>query len=479
MNYRHTSHSKYSRRNSARTRHKVHRVIRFFLFVCSCVLAFYGIRLAIDLNRHGNTFYQGVWVDGVQLTGYSKQQAYDTLSAMANERLNGHRITLSFEGQTWQITPSQIGASQDVADEVEQAWSMGREGNWLERQDVIRRLRSEPVSMVSQLEYDDAALTAFAQSVKEAVDRPMVEATVSMDVEAQKLSVSGEQVGYDLDAEALKQQLIEAMEVGQEEPIVLTPRVIEPERTAQELEQSTVLLASVSTPLKGESNRTKNVRLALSNFNGYTAKAGAEVSFNQVVGKRTKARGYKRAPEYTSTGTSEGIGGGVCQASTTLYNAVIGAGLDVRKRSPHSYTVSYVKPSLDAAVTNTSSKDLVFINNTSATLYFFTEVTSKKATVWVYGKPVDDNLTIEIVSEVTVKGIKPTRPQITYDETKPVGYRELVFGGKDGLKSVAYRIYYDKQTGEEVHRQQLSSDYYEPMQEKYILGSMEEEGLTE
>ena len=95
-------------------------------------------------------------------------------------------------------------------------------------------------------------------------------------------------------------------------------------------------------------------------------------------------RGYEKATEYAGNGTQQNWGGGVCQASTTLYNALLLAGMEIIERSPHSMTVTYVQPSLDAAVVD-GGKDLVFRNDTDSAIYIYTSVTKEWATLTIYG----------------------------------------------------------------------------------------------
>ena len=109
------------------------------------------------------------------------------------------------------------------------------------------------------------------------------------------------------------------------------------------------------------SNRKTNVRVALSRFNGLKVDPGETVSFNAVALERTEANGYKEAIEYSEGESTTGIGGGTCQASTTLYGALLQAGVTIIERHNHSMTVGYVDPSMDAAVTDSGSKDLRWV----------------------------------------------------------------------------------------------------------------------
>ena len=260
--------------------------------------------------------------------------------------------------------------------------------------------------------------------------------------------------------------------------ITLSPRVIEPTITRASLEEQTVLLGECSTSLEGSSAaRVNNVNLALSSFNFLTVGPDKTVSFNRVVGERTAEAGFQEATEYAGTNVARGIGGGVCQASTTIYGAVIRAGLDVLERYNHTMTVSYVPASQDAAVSN-NDKDLRFKNNTGSNLYFFAWVDPDKnmAICRIFGRPQDMSVLITIDSVILQADMPSTA--VTYrDDTegKTVYYRDdppvLYKKGKPGMISQAFRVYTSAVDGTEIRRETLSTDTYAPENSIYLRGT--------
>jgi vancomycin resistance protein YoaR len=191
------------------------------------------------------------------------------------------------------------------------------------------------------------------------------------------------------------------------------------------------------------------------------------------VGKRTRENGFKEAPEFAGTTVQEGIGGGVCQASTTLYNALLRAGITVEERWQHTMTVLYIDPSLDATVSD-NGKDLVFTNNRDSAIYIFTAVDSEKARVDIYGKPTEYEIKLE--SEIIQNNIPSTTIKKKKDTSGKHAYytddRVLATEGKPGKKSRAFICYYDWKTGELAgdKRVELHTDYYYPMPPVYWVG---------
>lgn len=481
MNYRHTTKSRYMQQKKRR-RKRIFRLVRFAIFVALCVVVFVYGRLALDLGIHGNTFYPGVSIDGVNLTGYGKEEVAEQLNQAYAERFAAQSVVLSFEGQEWTFTPATVNASRDVTALVEQAWSLGHEGGWFERQKTIQELRSQPVALESELVYDEQALDDFVNQIKSQVDKPVQNATVTITTE-DTLEVGPSEEGYELDAQALKDQLVALLYSGESQNIELSPTVIEPSISEEELESSTVKISGAATSLKNSgANRSHNVELSLLKFNGMVVEDGQQVSFNKVVGARTKKNGFLEAPEYAGTEVVDGIGGGACQASTTLYNAVLKAGLQIDERYSHGMTVGYAKLSLDAAVYR-NTKDLVFTNNTGHTIFIFAGVKDKRAYVNIYGTPQEDikiTLESETIQDDITTGKKnyvkdTTGEHVYYTTDEPV----LKSEGKKGAKSRGYRVYTRISTGEVIKRELLSTDTYAAQPDTYWKGIHEPEEETE
>ena len=326
------------------------------------------------------------------------------------------------------------------------------------------------------LTYDRDRLAALVYQIKEEIDLEPVSATMQI-VEVEQFSYTDSSVGYNLDADRLIEELEDMICSGESGTVEIEPDIVEPEVSRAQLEASTVLLGECFTSLEGSTSaRSSNVNLALSYFNFFTVEPGEKVSFNAVVGKRTEKNGFKRAPEYAGTTVIEGIGGGTCQASTTVYGAVIRAGLKILERHSHTMTVGYVPASQDAAVSD-GDKDLRFQNTTESTLYMFAYVDKARnqAVCKIYGKPIDETVFIDIESVVLqadivgngityVDDTEGTR--VWYTDEPPVLLKE----GKTGMRSEAYRVTRDLTTNAETSREKLSSDYYQPGNAIYLRG---------
>ena len=158
---------------------------------------------------------------------------------------------------------------------------------------------------------------------------------------------------------------------------------------------------------------------------------GEEFSFNETVGQRTEAKGYKGAAAYNNGEVVEEIGGGVCQTSSTLYNAVLKAGLKTTKRQSHTYEPSYVTPGTDATV-SWNGPDYRFVNNSSAAIGIRARYSDQTITVSIYGVPVlEEGVTYSLKSK-KLKDLDPPAPAYEEDPTLEPGVEKQKSGGSRG-----------------------------------------------
>ena len=463
-------------------RKRKRRVQQVILLVAAVVLVLAGfsIKLAVDLGGGANTFYEGVSVDGLKLNGYTMEEAKEKLEILNTERIASMTVKLSYAGREWTISPEQMGVTLDIDEKLEQAWALGREGNIFSRQKQIKQLKKEGAELTTVLSYDLDMVRSRLAEVKEGVDVPAVDATVTFDPsKEEKFKITQESNGRSVDLDTLLGQVKTQLDNGYTTPIEIKPDVVAPTLLAENLEQATKRISRTTTELGHSSDaRIHNIKTALAFFNGMVVQPGQEISFNQVTGPRGLEQGYQNAGVIQDDEVIDGPGGGVCQVSTTLYQAVVKANLEIIRSNKHSLPVSYVDAGTDAAVAY-DYKDLIFKNNTDYPIFIEGRVSGSTVVVSIYGYPLEEGTSIEIVTDVYEK-VQPPETKVildtagefvTYtDETK------VKKKAREGIKVKSFRVV--KVNGEEVSRELLRDDYYKEVQGEVYQGVTPREGAN-
>jgi vancomycin resistance protein YoaR len=285
--------------------------------------------------------------------------------------------------------------------------------------------------------------------------------------------IEGENGRY-LDADAVAAAVVSAaarLVGGQKDRvarIVLKTAAFEPEETIKSLKEITRLRAKFSTGY-GNSGvaRKKNIELAARYINGSVIGDGVVFSFNAVVGGRTAERGFSSAPIIFGGRLVDGIGGGICQVSTTVYNAALYADLEIVHVKRHSSAVGYVRPSFDAMVSEYN--DLKIKNNTGYPLYVAARADGLRLSVEIFGKPLDKGLRISLRSEI--KEVVAHTDEIIENDGSyivPPGRGFLrISNGSDGYCSEGYADYYIG--GVLLRSVLLRRDKYAPMSGRVVV----------
>lgn len=216
-----------------------------------------------------------------------------------------------------------------------------------------------------------------------------------------------------------------------------------------------VLGEAVTTYNSAETNRTTNLKLATEKVNEIILLPGEEFSFNQIVGERTEARGFKPAIVFAGGEMVDGIGGGICQVSSTIYLATLRADLEVTERAVHAYTVDYVPLGQDATV-QWGYLDYRFVNNTAYPVRVSAVMQDGTLTVRLYGTKTDPNRRVEV--ETVTTHTYPYSTEYVYNESLAYGTQRQTQRGKDGYQCETYQLIYNGDTL--LERRLANKSYY-------------------
>lgn len=213
-----------------------------------------------------------------------------------------------------------------------------------------------------------------------------------------------------------------------------------PVLSIEEVKQKYQVIGAFSTTATSNSNRNNNIRLAMNALDGLVIFPGEEFSFNKTTGNRTTERGYLPAGAYRNGEFVEEPGGGVCQVSSTLYNAIIFSGIMTTERNPHSFEPSYVIPGEDAMVSydGYSGPDLRFVNKQDTSVAIRAVFEDKKLTISIIGMPIlEKGVKISMRSQKT-KEYDPPEPNYEEDQTLQPDQEIVV---QEGVKGTTWKTW--------------------------------------
>jgi vancomycin resistance protein YoaR len=345
----------------------------------------------------------GVNVAGIPVGGMSRDEAAQRVRDWARTAAATRPVTLTapVSGRKWNLALSDVGGRFDVTGAVNEAYQVGRGGNWL--QDFLTReqARQSGVTVRPAFALSESALKKrLAAAIADQVRIAPRNAQARMDEDGMLQVTRPERKGVRLDVDATAQALLkngtEPLRNGGRATLVIAEEM--PRVTQNDLGAVSHLLGSYSTSYgSSSSNRRHNVEKAASHINGTLLAPGDVFSYNDVVGPRAPRLGWRNAPTYQDGQVVPGPGGGICQVSTTLYNAALFANLKIVRRSSHSMPVHYVPAGRDATVSY-GSTDFQFENNTNGPVYVAARARRGRLTLSLYGKEPTGWKDVRVVS---------------------------------------------------------------------------------
>lgn len=419
-------------------------------------------------SLHGRIL-PGIAVNGLTLSGLSEQQARERLDRFKNDFLNTE-VTLELRGHRWSVTRKELGFEIETARAAHEAYLIGRRG-WLfaRLRDTWLAFRSYQ-SLSLEVEVNRAQAEKALEARVQQVVTPPVEARLVID-DNDRVTVTPGRPGMVLDYQNALKQLKRLDRPAAD--IILHLRKVQPQVQTEDVMAMKIngLLASYTTSFDaGNVNRTYNINVAADALDNTMIKPGEVFSFNRVVGPRSKEAGYREALVIVEDQFTPGVGGGVCQVSSTLYNAALLAGLTIVERTNHSLPVTYVPLGRDATVSY-GGCDLKFKNSTSGCLYLRTRVGSDYLTVKIFGNTAERP---EVRLESVVDRV--LEPKVIRKED-PNLYQGKVVVERKGVKGYQVRVFsYTRKPSGEVVKRLVSKDLYKPVDQILRVGTMPEAG---
>lgn len=475
------------------------------------------------LNINKNTIVSGVYIKGIDVSGLTKEEAYNKVETIVNEKL-AKSFTLTHNDISTTVSAQQLGANFDIASSIDTAYTIGKEKNIFINNFKILSCLIYKTDILPSFSYNEDLINTLALEISTNFPDKLIEP--SYYVENNNLIITKGKNGITIDTEVLKLKIvthvndfntdnenidipivnciakdinidtihseiykepkdayytkdpfsvyphIDGIDFGitideaklllkeDKESYTIPLKITKPNITTNQIgtEAFPDLLATFSTSYSTKNiNRTTNIKLASSKIDGIVILPGEIFSYNITVGKRTAEAGFKSAAVYAGGEVTTGIGGGICQVSSTLYNSVLLSNLEIVERHNHGFNPGYVKAGTDATV-SWGGPDFKFKNNRNYPIKVLCTNSGGTITTKIFGLKEENDYQVEIEAYIT--SYIPYRTITKEVPTLEAGQTKVIEAGSNGCKSVAYKIL--KQNGNVVSKTLLSKDTYNP-----------------
>ncbi len=376
---------------------------------------------------------RGVTIDGLDVSGMRVYEARAALADAHKRQACNARYTLTYGSGSLTLTGSDLGAAANAEGALTAA--------------AKRKGRGEPAALFSSWRADGEAVQSAAARVSQLARQEPESASVSLDFSRSTPFVyKAERPGARVDTERLCALLHAAVKSGKGAEIAVPLLTIEPAHTVSDVSKARQLIASYTTSFSkrpySDADRVFNIKKAAAAIHGTVLLPDAEFDTNAVLGDRNEQNGWREAAGIRNGTYVQEYGGGVCQVSSTLFNAVMLADLTVTERHAHSWPMGYVDIGRDATI-STGGKNFRFVNSTASELYLcaVVDADAQTVTVSIYGRPLPDGQYIEVSSEKT-GSLELPADEWMLDESLPAGTSFTAREARQGKTSRTYKAYY-------------------------------------
>ena len=445
------------------------KIIQDWLLICAALFLVWGQPMTAEA-KDADTIKEGVYAGDIHLSGMTKEEAEQEIQAYVDS-LKDCLITLKgMEEQAVTVTAEELGLYWSNPEIVTEALALGTKGNVIERYKQLKDLQHENHIYDIELDFQVENINTVLTEKCAVYDRPAKD--FGLKRENGQFVVTQGSVGYLLDVETSIDTIYEYLISDWQREncsIPLDIEVDEPRGNAEMLGKVGDVLGSFTTSFaSANSSRNANVANGCRLINGTLLYPGDEFSMTGTVSPFTTSNGYYPAGSYLNGKVVDSVGGGICQVSTTLYNAILLAELQVTERYNHSMIVYYVEPSADAAIAESAGKDFKFVNTTDYPIYIEGFTTpDMNLTFNIYGvetRPANRTVRYESV----ILSTTPPGPEVIIaDATQPVG-TVVVQGAFTGYKAQLWKVVLVD--GVEKERVQVNSSSYKMVPRTATVG---------
>lgn len=420
-------------------------------------------------KSYDNLIFPGVKINGIDVGGKTQEEAKKVVNDKFINGINNININIDAKENKYSMSYSALDVKYDVNAAIKDAYNFEKNSNIFSKYIAIKKAKIHDIRM--NFIYNDKPIKELVTKIKKEVDKAPINAKLSVNDES-NIKILPEQKGIKVDEVKLEKIINTNIKNETGTDINIKAPIIETEAkvTASKLKPINAQIASFQTDYSTSSDsRANNIQLATRTINGTVVMPGETFSFNGILGERTEEKGYQAAPVIIDNKLDSGLGGGICQVSTTLYNAILRANIDATERSHHSLPSHYVSLGMDATV-DYGNLDYKFKN-------------TLKYPIYIEGVTYDGNVCFNIYSNSSLKKIKVEitndvyqvmQPDMSYvnDPNLIEGKTEVDKEGSTGYKVKVYKKVYSD--GKVISQELIANDYYKPQSGITRVGTKKE-----
>lgn len=410
------------------------------------------------VKSFNNIIYPGVKIQDIDVSGKSIDEAKKMVSDKYQAVVGDKKVNVQVMGKNYSISYSKLNAQYNIDKVTAEAFNYGKNLSTYDRYNLIKKPQQKDIKI--SFTYDKKPLDEFINNIKKDVNKDAVNAAITKS--GSGFQITPDSDGYKLNDAELKNKITAAIDaiggtITTDTNVQATVETVKAARTKEKLQKINTLISTFNTSYGPISSpgRAINIQLATKAISGLVLMPGESFSFNGVVGERTAAKGYQAAPVDIGYSTGMGLGGGICQVSTTLYNAVLQAGIKATVRLHHTIPSAYVPLGFDATV-DYGNLDYQFKNTLDFPIYIEGNSNNGIETFNIYSDNSLTSKTYKVANNV----YETIEPKVSYidDPTLPAGTTRIDQNPSEGHRVKVFLQTY--QNGQMISQDMIANDTY-------------------
>ncbi|MFL0266728.1 VanW family protein [Candidatus Clostridium radicumherbarum] len=437
----------------------VNIILLEFILSSTGILAGYGYKLYEENKKWDMLLYPGIKIEGIDVGGKSKEECLNIVQAKLSESVLREKSILKTKDKTFEIENSKIIDKFNIDAAVTEALDFTKSMDPLKKHYLIKNGVQKEYKV--DVTYNKTELNNLLKTIEKEINKDPINASIIIDPTDTKITYYEGKDGIKVKTAELENNIKDSLlnNTNEDSSIKIPTAEVMPALTSDHLTNINSIISSFSTYYAESSyQRSNNIKLAASFINGKILMPGETFSFNDTVGERTKERGFLEAPVIVDNKVESGFGGGICQVSSTLYNAVLLAGMNATERTHHTLPSAYVKLGMDATV-DWNNIDFKFKNTLEYPLLI--DMSAKDGVLKVNLLSNSEASKKKYLLKNDIYETINSSTTLVNDSNLAIGSNKVVQNSYTGFKVKVIRSTYDD--GKLVSSEVISNDYYSPV----------------